>query len=252
MSESEATSTSSPLNHYPPEQCGSLEFQRELNEMSGTTRHPLDFETAMSEEAARNVEKIEDAMKSSSSSLHLYMDPAWQNEEYYRGGTSDSWISKEPSYMGGGLLDFMHERNPRLISKAEAEEMIAKIATERALSNRAKDASSAQEPISLISSPSDSLGEAYYDLEAGSARDEGGAANDEDDVMDIYGAIPEYFEDVEDITEEDVKEVTRDIDLCNYGYVPEDSDVEAYEATPPPPPPPPAGIGGRGRHKRVA
>ena len=50
----------------------------------------------------------------------------------------------------------------------------------------------------------------------------------------IYGAVPEHFEDVEDITEEDVEEVARDIDLCNYDYVPEDSDIEAYEATPQP------------------
>ena len=68
----------------------------------------------------------------------------------------------------------------------------------------------------------------------GSVRQEGGAANDDDDVIDIYGAVPEYFEDVEDITEEDVEEVTRDIDLCNYDYVPEESDIEAYEATPQP------------------
>ena len=86
--------------------------------------------------------------------------------------------------------------------------------------------------MSLISSPSDSLGEAYYDHEAGSARQEGGASNDDDDIMYIYAAVPEYFEDVEDITEEDVEEVTRDIDLCNYDYVLEDSDVEACEATP--------------------
>ena len=124
---------------------------------------------------------------------------------------------------------------PRLISKEEADERIAQIAEERAVASQAKDAASAQDPISLISSSPDSLGEAYYDLEAGSARAEGGAANDEDDdVMDIYGAVPKYFEDVEDITEEDVEEVTRDIDLCNYDYVPEDSDIEAYEATPQP------------------
>ena len=143
---------------------------------------------------------------------------------------------KEPSNPGGGLLDFMYNRpTPRLLSKEEAEEMIAKIVAERALASQARDAASAQDPISLISSSPDSLGEAYYDLEARSARAEGGVANDEyDDVMDIYGAVPEYFEDVEDITEEDVEEVTRDIDLCNYDYVPEDSDIEAYEATPQP------------------
>ena len=39
---------------------------------------------------------------------------------------------------------------------------------------------------------------------------------------------------MEDITEEDIEEVTRDIDLCNYEYVPEESDIEAYEATPQP------------------
>ena len=164
-------------------------------------------------------------MRSSSSSLHLYMDPTWSNEEYYRVDPSDSWRSKEPSNPGGGLLDFMYNRNLRLISKAEAEEMIAKIAAERALASRAKDTASAQEPISITSSPSDSLGDAYYDFKAGSARAEGGAANDDDNVMDIYRAVPEYFKDVEDITEEDVEEVTRDIDLCNYDYVPEDSDV---------------------------
>ena len=52
--------------------------------------------------------------------------------------------------------------------------------------------------------------------------------------MDIYGAIPEYFKDVEDIIEEDIEEVTRDIGLCNYDYIPEDSDIETYEATPQP------------------
>ena len=234
MSESEATSTSSPLNHFPPEQRGSLEFQKELNDISGTTRYPLDLKAAMSEEAARNVEKIEEVMRSSSSSLHLYMDTAWYSEEYYRGGPSDNWKSKEPSNLGGGFLDIMYNRNPRLISKEEAEEMISKIAAEWALTSRARDASSAEEPISLISLPSDSLGEAYYDLEAGSAHDEGGATNDDDDVMDIYGAVPEYFEEVEDITEEDVEEVIRDIDLCNYDYVPDDSDIETYEATPQP------------------
>ena len=78
------------------------------------------------------------------------------------------------------------------------------------------------------------MGDAYYDLDAGSSRLEGGAANDDDDVMDIYGVVPECFEDVEDITEKDVEEVTREINLCNYEYIPEDSDIEAYEATPPP------------------
>ena len=128
----------------------------------------------------------------------------------------------------------MHNRNPRLISKEEAEEMIAKIAAERALASREKDATNAQEPISLVSSPSDSLSEAYCDLEVRYARQEGGVATDDDDVMDIYGAVPEYFEDVEDITEEDVEEVTREIDLCNYDFVLEDSDVEAYDPTPHP------------------
>ena len=89
MSESEATSTSSLLNHYPLEQRGSLGLQKELNEMSGMTRHPINPDTAVSEEAARNIEKIEDAMKSSSSSLHLYMDPTWSNEQYYRGAPED-------------------------------------------------------------------------------------------------------------------------------------------------------------------
>ena len=174
MSESEATSTSSPLSHLPPEQRGSLEFQKELNEISGMTRHPIDPNTAVSEEETRNIEKIEEVMKSNSSSLHLYMDSTWSHEDYYGGGPEDSWKSKEPSYLGGGLLDFMHNHNPILISKEEAEEMIAKIAAERAVASRARDASSAQEPISLLSSPSDSLGEAYYDLEVGSARDEVG------------------------------------------------------------------------------
>ena len=50
--------------------------------------------------------------------------------------------------------------------------------------------------------------------------------------MDIYRADQELFEDVEDITEEDIEDVTRDIDLCNYEYVPEESDIEAYVATP--------------------
>ena len=90
MSESEATSMSSPLNHYPPEQRGSLEFQKELNEISGMTRHPINPDTAMSEEAARNIEKSEEVMRSSSSSLHLYMDPTWSHEEYYRGVPDDS------------------------------------------------------------------------------------------------------------------------------------------------------------------
>ena len=128
----------------------------------------------------------------------------------------------------------MYNRNPRLISKEEAEEMIAKIAAERAIASRARDASSAQEPIPILISPSDSLGDVYYDVEAGSVRQEGGATNDGDDITDIYEAVPEYFEDVEDITEEDVEEVTRDIDLCNYDYVPEESDTEGYEATPQP------------------
>ena len=235
MSESEATSTSSPLNHYPPEQRGSLGFQRELNEMSGTTRHPIDPTTTVSEEAARNIEKIEEVMRSSSSSLHLYMDLTWSCEEYYRGGPEDSWRAKEPSKPEGGLLDWLYNRpTPRLLTKKEAEEKIAQLAAERALASHAKDAASAQDPISISSSP-DSLGEAYYDLEAGSARAEGGAANDEDDdVMDFHRAAPEHFEDVEDITEEDIEEVTRDIDLCNYDYVPEESDIEAYEATPQP------------------
>ena len=133
-------------------------------------------------------------MRSGFSSLHLYTDPVWSTEEYYRGGPSDNWRSKELSNhggWGGGLLDFMYNRNPRLISKEEVEEMIAKIADEQALASRAKDAASAQEPISIMSSPSDSLGYAYYELEAGLARAEGGATNDDDDVMDIYGAVPE-------------------------------------------------------------
>ena len=212
-----------------------MEFQKELNEISGTTHHPIDPNTAVSEEATRNIEKIENVMKSNSSSLHLYMDSTWLHENYYRGGSENRWKSKKPSYMGGGLLDFIHNRNPKLISKEEAEKMIPKIAAERAIASRARDASSAQEPISLLSSPSNSSSEAYYDLEAGSARDEGGASNDDyDDVMDIYRVVPKFFEDVEDIMEEDVEEVTRDIDLCNYDYVPEDSDIEAYEATPQP------------------
>ena len=103
------------------------------------------------------------------------MDPVWSTEEYYRGEPSDSWRSNDPSKPGGGLLDFMYNRNPRIISKKEAHEMIAKIAAERALASHAKDVASGQEPISLISSPSNSLGEAYYDLEAGSSRQEGGA-----------------------------------------------------------------------------
>ena len=203
--------------------------------MSGTTRHPINPATAVSEEAARNIEKIEEGMKSSSSSLHLYMDPTWSNEEYYRGGPEDSWRAKEPSNPEGGLLDWLYTRpTPRLLTKKEAEDKIAQIAAERALASHAKDAASAQDPITITSSPSDSLGDAYYDMDEESARQEGGAANDDDDVMDIYGAVPEYFEDVEDITEEDIAEVARDIDLCNYDYVPEDSDIEAYEATPQP------------------
>ena len=123
MSESEATSTSSPLNHYPPEQRGSLGFQKELNEMSGTTKHPLDPKALISEEAARNIERVEETMKSNSSSLHLYMDQAWSSEEFYRGGPEDSWRSKEPSNPGGGLLDFIYNRpTPRLLSKEEAED----------------------------------------------------------------------------------------------------------------------------------
>ena len=66
MSKSEATSTSSPLNHFPPEQRGLLEFQKELNEMSGTTHHPINPETGVSEEAARNIDKIEEVMRSNS------------------------------------------------------------------------------------------------------------------------------------------------------------------------------------------
>ena len=61
-----------------------------------------------------------------------------------------------------------------------------------------------------------------------------GLSNEDDHVMDIYRAVLEYFEDVEDITKEDVEEVTCDIDLCNYDCIPEDSDMEAYEATPQP------------------
>ena len=121
----------------------------------------------VSEETTCNIEKLEEVMKSNSSSLHLYMDSTWSHEDYYRGGPEDSWKSKEPSYLGGGLLNFMHNRNPRLISKEEAEEMITKIAAKRAVASRARDASSAQEPIPILSSPSNSLGDAYYDLEAG-------------------------------------------------------------------------------------
>ena len=60
----------------------------------------------MSDEAARNVEMVEGAMKSSSSSFHLYMDPAWSNEDYYRGGPEDGWKRKEPSLSWGRSLGF--------------------------------------------------------------------------------------------------------------------------------------------------
>ena len=49
----------------------------------------------------------------------------------------------------------------------------------------------------IASSSIDSLGDAYYDLkDVVSAREEGGATNN-DDIMDLYGAVPEFFEDVE-------------------------------------------------------
>ena len=99
----------------------------------------------------------------------------------------------------------MTNREPKILKKEEAKDQIAQLVVERVVASRIRDAAGAQEPISIASSPIDSLGDTYYDLEGGSAHQERGAANDDDDdVIDIYGAVLEHFEDVKDITEEDL------------------------------------------------
>ncbi|KAL1824048.1 hypothetical protein ACET3Z_010826 [Daucus carota] len=85
MSESRSRSShvSSPLSHFPRDQRGSAEFQRELNEISGTSRHPIDPATAISEEAAANIARVESSMHSGSSSLHLHLDSLWAKEDFH-------------------------------------------------------------------------------------------------------------------------------------------------------------------------
>lgn len=130
MSENNASQdsshVSSPLSHFPPEQRGSLEFQRELNEISGTSRHPIDPNTAISGEAAANIVRIESSRRSESSSLHMHLDPDWSVEEFHSMRDPEGWKTKEPSNTGGGLIDFsfLEGTTPRMLSKEEAEAQI--------------------------------------------------------------------------------------------------------------------------------
>jgi len=127
MSESTSRSShvSSPLSHFPRDQRGSAGFQQELNEISGTSRHPIDPATAISEEAAANIARVESSMHSGSSSLHLHLDPLWAKEDFHSLRDPEGWKGKQPSRPQGGLIDFsLIEDEPSQLSKEEADAQI--------------------------------------------------------------------------------------------------------------------------------
>ena len=134
MSESTSRSShvSSPLSHFPLHQRGSAEFQRELNEISGTSHHPIDPAAAISEEAAVNIARVESSMHSGSSSLHLHLHPLWAKEDFHSLRDPEGWKGKQLSRPQGGLIDFsLIEDEPRPLSKEEADAQIEQIVKAR-------------------------------------------------------------------------------------------------------------------------
>ena len=225
MSESTSRSShvSSPLSHFPRDQRGSAEFQRELNEISGTSRHPIDPATAISEEAAVNIARVESSMHSGSSSLHLHLDPLWAKEDFHSLRDPEGWKGKQPSRPQGGLIDFsLIEDEPRQLSKEEADAQIEQMIRAR---RKRKHIDLSDESGDTPSNAS--LGGAYYDL---------GSSDDDSDPSWREGdPLPEYKDEfaTPEATSAELEEVTRSIDLCNYDYVPDPSEVE-YVATPQP------------------
>ena len=225
MSESTSRSShvSSPLSHFPRDQRGSAGFQQELNEISGTSRHPIDPATAISEEAAANIARVESSMHSGSSSLHLHLDPLWAKEDFHSLRDPEGWKGKQPSRPQGGLIDFsLIEDEPRQLSKEEADAQIEQMIRAR---RKGKHIDLSDESSDTPSNAS--LGGAYYDL--------GSSDDDSDSSWKEGDPLPEYKDEfaTPEATAAELEEVTRSVDLCNYDYVPEPSDDD-YVATPQP------------------
>lgn len=90
--------------------------------VSRTSSHAVYPEEPLSEEAVREVTRVESSMQSESSGLHLYLDKAWSTEDFHSLRDPVGWRGKTPSNPEGGLFDFSSlEKSPRLLSRDEAE-----------------------------------------------------------------------------------------------------------------------------------
>ncbi|KAK1379242.1 hypothetical protein POM88_025986 [Heracleum sosnowskyi] len=205
------------MGHYPPELRGSAKFQRELKEISGSSKHPLSPSTIISEEAAANIARVE-ATRSSDNSFQLFLDPQWSREDFTRETPPDAWNAKKPSRTMSEPLDLSFlNKEPRKLTTVEAEEEIRKLLRKGKRAFPAPGGpSSVQDPIDL---ESESL------TRSGSHRMEGGAGNENNSDNDNY--------EEPDFTDGDLDEVGREIIVTDYTYIPEPS-PDPYQPTPQP------------------
>ncbi|KAK1385891.1 hypothetical protein POM88_023626 [Heracleum sosnowskyi] len=107
MSSDASSKTSSFMSHYPSEQRGSFEFQRELMEISRTYRHPISPSAIISEVVVANIAGIE-STRSTDSSFQLFLAPSSSNEKY----TKEAQIEIEKLVRKGKKKAFSSFRGP--------------------------------------------------------------------------------------------------------------------------------------------
>ncbi|KAK1373104.1 hypothetical protein POM88_029297 [Heracleum sosnowskyi] len=222
-----SSATPSPLNQYPPELRGSKEFQRELTSISGRLSQPISPNSAITPEGAANIARIENAMRASgSSSLGLQLDPNSAPENYTREKDLYSWRDKKigPSISSSLGLDSLFNRPVLPFSQEEADARVAQLLQEREKKLRFASCS-ANNPVNISDSEStsNSLGSAFYEKREGKrvartvAPEEGLEQNEDDDISSTWSYDSPASEEVEDVSKE--------TDFCNYAYVPEPSPI---------------------------
>ncbi|KAK1384679.1 hypothetical protein POM88_022414 [Heracleum sosnowskyi] len=111
----------------PPELLGSAKFQRELKEISGSSKHPLSPSTIISKEAVANIARVE-ATRSSDSSFQFFLDHQWSRKDFTRETPPDAWKAKKPSRTMSEPLDLSFlNKEPRKLTTVEAEKEIRQL-----------------------------------------------------------------------------------------------------------------------------
>ncbi|KAK1392174.1 hypothetical protein POM88_011230 [Heracleum sosnowskyi] len=222
-----SSATPSPLNQYPPELRGSKEFQRELTSISGRLSQPISPNSAITPEGAANIARVESAMRASgSSSLGLQLDPNSTPEDYNREKNLYSWRNKKtgPSVPSPFDLDDLFNRPLPPMSEEEANARINQLLQERKAKLRLGQ-DSAHVPIEISESSTDnSLGSAFYAKRKGKAVARIASPQDEFDQDDKDEVTSSHWS-YDSPASEEVADVSKEIDFCNYTYVPEPSPV---------------------------